>query len=625
MKVLPILLSSMLAIAPVLTPAYADHRFSINGSNSANSPKSSDADSRSSWKAQTDARSADAKITHVLNRLTFGPRPGDIDKVRSIGLEKFINNQLNPSSLAESPIVIEQLEKTASLRTAPSSQLLAEFRDERMRSKAAKRENLSFNNQSKTASNRFNDVRGTAGLNEESGSNSVNGNSTDAGTAMERSPGSGDQVAMQFGNGQQNGFQQQQKSFGKRMKRKRAFADGFRTDREQNNFAQNAQPPRGRMDEDMNKFRRAVESQTLDDKLVRAIESPRQLNELLCDFWFNHFNICSTKGVDRVLVGVYEEQAIRPYVLGNFRDMLGATMHHPAMMFYLDNAQNTKDGFQANNPKNKRRGINENYARELMELHTLGVDGGYTQHDVAELARVLTGWGMPPLRDQQSGFSAYFEDRRHDYGDKVVLGTTIKGTGASEIEQVLDMLAKHPSTAHHISYQLAQYFVDDNPPEALVQRLSKTYMQSNGNIKAMLKTMFNSSEFWDPKYQSSKFKSPFLYTVSAFRATGQHVTDPKLLQAFLRIQGQPLYACLTPDGYKNTKEAWLNADGLLQRIDFATRLTRRRRGDVDFDYKQVEGTVNGGMLSEKTRKAVEAAPEAQRVAALISSPEFMRY
>ena len=345
---------------------------------------------------------------------------------------------------------------------------------------------------------------------------------------------------------------------------------------------------------------------------------------MMADFWFNHFNISIGKGVDKVLIGPYEEQAIRPYLLGNFRDMLGATMHHPAMMFYLDNAQNTKAGYQSRNPKNKKNGLNENYARELLELHTLGVDGGYSQKDVMELARVLTGWGMPGGR-KNSGAGAYwasFDEQRHDFGDKVVLGQTIKGSGPKEIEEVLDMLARHNSTAHHLSFKLAQYFVDDNPPASLVEKLSSSYQQSGGNIKSVLNTLFSSQEFWDSKYQNSKFKSPFHYLVSSLRSTGATIRQPKQLAAFLKTQGQPLYACLTPDGYKNTKEAWLNPGGLLKRMDFALRLAG---SDTASDYQTVLGTVNGGKLSPQTKQAIDKAPPGQRVAALIGSPEFMNY
>lgn len=489
------------------------------------------------------------QITHVLNRLTYGPRPGDFEKVRSLGVQRFIQAQLNPTSIAESPKVVAQLERSASVRTVPSSQLLQQFQ-------AAKKERKAAKNKS--------------------------GGDKGAAKGSKLAAGNGGAEIKEFG----------------RKRGKALNGDG--------------------------NLRSEIESGVIETKIIRAVESPRQLNELMADFWFNHFNISIGKGVDRVLIGPYEEQAIRPYLFGNFRDILGATMHHPAMMFYLDNAQNTKAGYQSRNPKNKKNGLNENYARELLELHTLGVDGGYTQKDVMELARVLTGWGMPGGRKNSGGgaYWASFDEQRHDFGDKVVLGQTIKGSGPKEIEEVLDMLARHNSTAHHLSFKLAQYFVDDNPPASLVEKLSSSYQQSGGNIKSVLNTLFSSQEFWDTKYQNSKFKSPFHYLVSSLRSTGATIRQPKQLAAFLKTQGQPLYACLTPDGYKNTKEAWLNPGGLLKRMDFALRLAG---SDTASDYQTVLGTVNGGKLSPQTKQAIDKAPPGQRVAALIGSPEFMNY
>lgn len=489
---------------------------------------------------------AEDKITHVLNRLTFGARPGDEEKVRSMGVQAFIDAQLNPGSIPESPDVIAQIKKTSNSLNVPSSQLLAVMRSEMIQRKAKQKAELDAEAQSKKQGQMTDDQ----GL---------------------------DQV----------------------KKLKKALGPNSK---------------------------KLTGQDAIETKLVRAVESPRQLNELMADFWFNHFNICMTKGADRVLVGAYEEQAIRPFAFSKFRDLLGATMHHPAMMFYLDNAQNTKDGFQPVNPKSKNKGINENYARELLELHTLGVDGGYTQKDVMELARVLTGWSMPVQRrgggDQ---YWAHFDARRHDFGEKVILGHTIKGTGGDEIEKVLDMLAAHPSTAHYICYQLAQYFVDDNPPPALINKLAERFTKTQGDTRAVLKTLFASQEFWDPKYQNNKFKSPFHYTVSAMRATGMHPNQPLALQAFLKTQGQPLYGCLTPDGYKNTKDAWLNPDGLLKRMDFATKLAAAQVRVSDTDANSILKTVNGGKLSQKTQKAIANTSEQQKVAALLGSPEFMRY
>lgn len=572
------------------------------------------------------------KIAHVLNRLTYGARPGDIEKVRSLGVQKFIDAQLNPSTLTESPVVLTQLDRSRDVRAVPSSKLLAMFQAERMRAKAAKRAKDARENP------RVASAQSTA--TQSAGSQSEASQSAGAEGAGRRGAGFDGQakqiaavpdVVKAFPNVEDmkasadimadDGSIPPVAAAGKRKR------GGKRNGASPNDAAKADKAGRAGMRD----LRNMIESGVVETKLVRAIESPRQLNEMMADFWYNHFNISIAKGVDRVLIGVYEEQALRPYLLGNFRDMLGATMHHPAMMFYLDNAQNTKANFQPNmkqgKGKGKKSGLNENYARELLELHTLGVDGGYTQADVMELARVLTGWGMPG-RGQATGNNGYwatFDQRRHDFGDKVVLGQTIKGTGAQEIEQVLDFLAKHPSTAKHLSYKIAQYFVDDKPPEALVTKLSETYLKSNGNIKTVLSTLFASPEFWDSKYHNNKFKSPFHYVVSACRATGLPAAQPKQLVLFLRTQGQPLYGCLTPDGYKYTREAWLNPDGLLKRMDFAGRLTSLRQQPVEVGYGAVLGTVNGGTLSARTKAAIDKAPPRQQIAALIGSPEFMQY
>lgn len=498
------------------------------------------------------------QIAHVLNRLTFGARPGDEQMVRSIGVQRFIQTQLNPASMPESPVVLAHVQKSSAVLTAPSSKLLAQFQMQRKQHRAA----LAARDNSQPLTSRA----------------------------------KSDRQQETFANEKQAPYIQE---FGRRANRNRGGSN----------------------------LRTLVQSGVIDTKIIRGIESPRQLNELMTDFWFNHFNVSISKGPDHVLVGVYEEQAIRPYVFGNFRDLLGATMHHPAMMFYLDNAQNTKAGFQSKNPDSKKNGINENYARELLELHTLGVDGGYTQKDVMELARVLTGWGLPGGRNASSdgGYHASFDQRRHDFDDKIVLGQTIKGSGEQEIEQVLDFLAKHPSTAHHVSYQLAQYFVADSPPPALVNKLSASYQKSQGNIKTVLSALFASPEFWDPQYQNSKFKSPFRYAISAFRATGQPISYPRKISSFLKAQGQPLYGCLTPDGYKNTKEAWLNPDGLIKRMEFASQIGNATSSLRPIDFQTVRSAVNGGHLSPKTLQAIGSAPPSQRIAALIGSPEFMRY
>jgi len=324
-----------------------------------------------------------------------------------------------------------------------------------------------------------------------------------------------------------------------------------------------------------------------ESRIFRALESPRQLEEAMVDFWFNHFNVFQGKTFDRVLVGHYEHNAIRPFALGRFRDLLGATAHHPAMLYYLDNWQSVGGGAA----QSRGRGLNENYARELMELHTLGVDGGYSQQDVTQLARMLTGWTVVPPRSQGGGFAMVpasergamagfvFNERLHDPGEKVWLGQRIAPGGRAEGEHALDVLAAHPATARNISFKLAQYFVADRPPPALVDRLAKVFVTQDGQITPVLATLFASEEFWSPAQVGSKFKTPYHYVISTLRAGGYGVPNVLPLVRALAAQGMPLYGCATPDGWRNTEAAWLNPDGMSKRIAFATQVAHGRAGN----------------------------------------------
>ncbi|HEY9705686.1 MAG TPA: DUF1800 domain-containing protein [Allocoleopsis sp.] len=362
-------------------------------------------------------------------------------------------------------------------------------------------------------------------------------------------------------------------------------------------------------------------------KLFRSVTSPRQLQEVMVEFWFNHFNVFSGKGIIKNLTLDYEQNAIRPNVFGKFRDLLAATSKHPAMLFYLDNWQNTAP----NSPgaSGRFKGLNENYARELMELHTLGVNGGYSQKDIIELAKILTGWGFPGdknIKNKQPTF--YFNANRHDNTDKIFLKQPIKSAGINEGEKALDILAKHPSTARFISYKLAQYFVVDNPPKTLVQNLAKRFQETDGNIKAVLNTLFQSPEFTDPKFYNAKFKTPLQYLVSAIRTSGIEIKNNQKnwrpIIGLLKQLGMPIYGCITPDGYKNTQEAWLNPDGMLRRISFATALANGRfsRGK-SLDEEELNETL-GDNFSAKTKEVINTSPQKIKAALILGSPEFMR-
>ena len=284
---------------------------------------------------------------------------------------------------------------------------------------------------------------------------------------------------------------------------------------------------------------------------------------MLTDFWFNHFNVDARKGPDRFLVTAYERDVIRPRVLGKFRELLGAVAHSPAMLYYLDNQLST------------RRGLNENYARELMELHTLGVDGGYTQRDVAEVARAFTGWTIDRPR-QGGGFR--FDPRLHDDGEKIVLGHRIKaGGGMRDGEKVLDILAEHPSTARFIATKLVRRFVSDTPPRSLVDRAAARFRETRGDLREVMRTILTSPEFLSPDVFGAKVKTPFDFVVSAERSLDADVTDAMPLVRTMQQLGMPLYQCQPPTGYKDTTDAWVNTGALVARMNVALQLAHNDR------------------------------------------------
>lgn len=307
-------------------------------------------------------------------------------------------------------------------------------------------------------------------------------------------------------------------------------------------------------------------------KLLRATESNRQLEEMMTDFWFNHFNVFWGKGPDRYLVADYEQNAIRPYVFGSFYDMLRATAQHPAMLIYLDNAQS-----------NALKGINENYARELMELHTLGVDGGYTQQDVQEVARAFTGWTVsrPGGRGkEQTGEIAFrFAPRLHDDGEKVILGHHLPaGRGIEDGEDVLRLLSRQPATAHHIARQLIQHFVTDDPPADYVNEIASVFLKTNGDLRAVTRALFTSSHFYDARYMRNKVKTPFELVASALRVTGQP-PNPQVIQT-LRSLGQVPYTEQAPTGFPLASADWVNSGAMINRMNFAVGLAQRARADT---------------------------------------------
>jgi uncharacterized protein (DUF1800 family) len=458
------------------------------------------------------AQSIDPQVMHVVNRLSFGARPGDYEQVQAMGVDRYIQSQLNPAQIPEPPAL------TAKLTTLPSLAI-------------------------------------------------------DAGSMVQL----------------------------------------FRTPKDPAN-------PNAKNEALITTGRDILKAATA-ARLWRAIDSPRQLEEVMVDFWFNHFNVHSGKGRTKIWLNSYEQTAIRPHALGKFRDLLSATARHPAMLYYLDNWQNTA------------KGLNENYARELMELHTLGVDGGYSQTDVNSLAKVFTGWGLAPYNAESpiaSGFTFY--PGRHDTKPKVFLGQTLTKKGEAEGTEVLGILATHPSTAKFISFKLAQYFVSDQPPQRLVDRLQKRFLATDGDIRQVLQTLFASPEFRDPQIYQRKYKTPYQYVISAVRATGATPLNPGPLSSTLQQLSMPIYGCPTPDGYKPVETNWLNPDSTVRRLNFAVTLGSGSIGITVPANSQMKASPVAienltqtiePLLKPVTRQRIQAQPKNLRTGLMLGSPEFM--
>ncbi|MDJ0835027.1 MAG: DUF1800 domain-containing protein [Acidobacteriota bacterium] len=356
-------------------------------------------------------------------------------------------------------------------------------------------------------------------------------------------------------------------------------------------------------------------------KITRAVYAENQMHEVLTDFWFNHFYVSITDSRARTFVLSYEYEAIRPHVLGSFQDMLTASARHPAMLLYLDNAGSsagkeapTTAGMMAEKRRGKRnlprrnrnRGINENYARELMELHTLGVDGGYTQQDIVEVARAFTGWTTLPAdrpdaerrlrRARKLGFRRdglfLFRADMHDAGPKTILGRKFKrGGGVEEGEKVLAMLADHPSTARFVTAKFARRFVSENPPQALLDRLAENFRKTDGNLKHLLVTLVNSPEFWADDAVDARVKSPFRLAVSALRAMNAEIDRIRPLKQWIGKMGQPLYGFQAPTGFPDEAAFWISSGNLANRMDFAVQLASGKIQGVNIRRKHLVGSL----------------------------------
>jgi uncharacterized protein (DUF1800 family) len=412
-------------------------------------------------------------------------------------------------------------------------------------------------------------------------------------------------------------------------------------------FEQQAKSANQVADPDQKKAAQQVYQQAMNDRakqaaartILRALYAPDQLRERMAWFWFNHFNVHQYKANIRILIGDYQDRAIRPFALGKFRDLLVATLHHPAMLRYLDNSDNAAGH------------LNENYAREIMELHTMGVGSGYTQADVEALARILTGVGIdlkpedpklkPELQSQLVREGAFeFNPARHDYGDKIFLGHTIRGRGLAEVDEAIDILARHPATSTHLSRQIAAYFVSDNPPETLVQRMAQTFKTTDGDIAAVLAAMVHAPEFTASLKPGVKFKDPVQYVFSAVRLAydDKVILNTQPIQGWLNRLGEGLFNHETPDGYAMASASWNGPGQMTLRFEIARQIGSGSSGlfkpdmpnAVDqpaFPLIQNSLYFNGlrQTLGPTTLTALDQAISPQDWNTLfLSSPEFMR-
>jgi len=582
----------------------------------------------------------DQEILHALDRLTFGPRPGDVAAVRKMGLKKWVDLQLHPDQVPESRELDKHLQPLESLRMTQADTLAEYPTPQVIRAVAlgkqpppddpVAREAVEKQVQRLDAKREVPEdqplepkVPLTDLLTPAQVRIVRNGSLEDRRALLASIPAAKiDDFVIALNNNLRN---QLLPSASPELRRKLMLA---------------------------NNPQQVVAADLAEGKLFRAIYSNRQLEEVLVDFWFNHFNVFLDKGNDRFMVPTYERESIRPYVLGKFRDLLEATATSPAMLFYLDNwqsvapqqpsAANAKQAKQTKQAKQNVRGLNENYARELMELHTLGVDGGYTQQDIIEVARCFTGW---TITQPKEGGSFTFNDKNHDKGEKTVLGVTIPaGGGKEDGEKVLDILARHPSTARFISRELAQRFVADDPPPLLLDRMAQTFHDSDGDIRAVLTTMFASKEFFSQGAYRAKVKTPFEMIVSAVRATGAKVDYAMPLANQISTWGEPLYRKLEPTGYSNVGAEWVNSSALLARMNFALQLGQNKVQGLQIDpkkfspkpdvtAKQVLFTNASGQtleaigktLNEQKKKNSKQPPNPGLIAGLvIGSPDFQR-
>jgi len=601
----------------------------------------------------------DARILHALSRFTFGPRPGDVDAVRAMGLEKWFDQQLHPAAINETDLKSRLAEYPAMqwnpeelLFRVPSNAIIRQTLDGkipepergalhavyenqmyRVSAKRLEKEQKKAEEQAKPqmAANAAQQMAAVG-----------NGNSDVTEALMQAQAAAPPQVAMDANqmnvakaapatpvdDGQFRRLveqEPQQRVLQLVAMQPGSFDEFFKSlkPQQRNALTQDLSPDLKEVVADLENPQRLVNEEIIAQRLTRDIYSNAQLQEVMTDFWLNHFNVFLHKNEATPYYMVsFERDVIRPLALGKFEDLLEATAHSPAMMLYLDNASSIGPDSMAaekaerrpNNNKKKHEGLNENYARELMELHTLGVNGGYTQADVTQVARILTGWSVE-RPERGGGFQ--FDPNRHEPGAKIVMGEKIKDHGEQEGRDLLHLLATRPATAQFISRKLAVRFVSDDPPQALVDRMAKTFLSTNGDIAAVLSTLFHAPEFWDANVYRAKVKTPIEFVVSAARAGNADIANMQPLANAVREMGMPLYGCVTPNGYSWKSDTWVSTNALVNRMNFALSLAANRLPGISIAWDPTETVNNDTAILETNPAAPDPQVEESRLEALL--------
>ncbi|HWZ45457.1 MAG TPA: DUF1800 domain-containing protein [Candidatus Saccharimonadales bacterium] len=596
----------------------------------------------------------DKKIQHALNRFSFGARPGDIERVRSMGLEKWFEEQLHPEKIDDSgvearlaPLRTLRMSTREMVDNFPPPQVVKALQAGRVSMPSDPAKRAIYESRLEAYEQRQNNKEKKQGQGADDAELIMKPD-----PAMKMDPQADGEMSAEKQSDRQKQLESQmyadvdaakllelppeqryQKIIKMAPEDRMIMARSVRGPQGQQ-LIEGMKPEQRETIQAIVNPQLVIGGELAQAKVLRAVYSERQLDEVMADFWLNHFNIFIGKGPDRYMLNAYERDVIRPHALGKFKDLLVATAKSPAMLFYLDNWQSVGpkselaiDGPQRRRPnlgfkgpfdrqmrpgnqkppqqQNRPSGLNENYAREIMELHTLGVDGGYTQKDVTELAKVLTGWS---IQQPQRGGDFIFNDRAHEPGVKNVLGHKIKDHGEGEAMEMFDILAHHPATARFISKKIAMRFVSDNPPQALIDRMADTFLNKDGDIREVLRTLFRSPELWAAEAYRAKVKTPLEFVVSAVRASGVEVQNAMPLVQNLNRMGMPLYGMQPPTGYSMKAETWVNSSALINRMNFALALGNGRLPGMSADPQ--------GILHGAAPKDLEGALTAMETAIL---------